>query len=274
MLGNILGDTVGSVYEFANIYTLDFPFLGSHNAPTDDTVCTVAVADWLIHGGDPATVMRQWCMGYPNANYGPLFRQWLESDKEPAYGSWGNGAPMRIGASALWFKTPRDAYLAADEMTNISHNHAESIHAARAVVAMQRHAWAGVSRSRLIQVAKTFYGDAVLQSVSTLRGRQGPHFDPGAKGTMVQALVCVLASGSVEEAIRNCVSIGGDCDTSACIAGGIAEAMFGFPDEWLAPLMERIPKDMRRIIVQWYAQRACSPIVLDPQLETVPFYFD
>lgn len=271
MFGNILGDTVGSVYEYNNIYTKDFPFIGTHNYPTDDTVCSVAIADWLLHGGDVARTMRQWCQGYPSANYGPMFRNWVEDESAEPYGSKGNGAPMRVGAVALWYAKAEDAYAAATDVTNITHNDPESIHAVKAVVAMQRYAAKGARMDELRKVATKFYGNDVLIDMDTLRNRQGPHFDPCSKGTAIQAIVCFLNSESVEDAIRNCVSIGGDCDTSACIAGGIAEAFYGFPEEWLEPLMARVPLEMRTIVINYYGQRAIKPIVFDAKLLRIPF---
>lgn len=274
MFGNILGDVVGSVYEFKNIYHKDFAFLGYDNYPTDDTICSVAVADWLVNGGEIAHVMRQWCMGYPSASYGPMFRNWLDEDNAGPYGSKGNGAPMRVGATALWFDDAKEAYAAAEEVTNITHNDPDCIHSVRAVVALQRYAAKGADLDTLRDVAKKFYGDSVLVDMDTMRNRQGPHFDPLAKGTTIQAIVCFLNSTSLEDTIRNCISIGGDCDTSACIAGGIAEAYYDFPDKWLEPLMVRVPVEMREIALEYYQKRAVKPRTFDRKLLDIPFEDD
>lgn len=271
MFGNILGDVVGSVYEFSNIYTKDFPLFKCDSYPTDDSICSVAVADWLVNGGEIAQVMRQWCQGYPSANYGPMFRSWMEDNDAQPYGSRGNGAPMRVGATALWFEDAEQAYLAAQEVTNITHNDPECIHSVKAVVALQRYAAKGADMTTLRNVAHKFYGDAVLVDMETMRDRQGPHFDPLAKGTTIQAIVCFLNSTSLEDAIRNCVSIGGDCDTSACIAGGIAEAYYGFPDELIEPLMARVPVELRQVAIAYYANRAIKPITFDEAILGIPF---
>lgn len=271
MLGNVLGDTVGSVYEFNNIYHKEFEFIGRDCYPTDDSICSVAVADWLLQKSDMAFTMRQWCQGYPSAGYGPMFRDWLENTDAGPYGSRGNGAPMRVGPIALWFKSAQAAYEAAVQATMITHNDPECYHAVKAVVALQRYAASGASMAELTRIAQQFYGDAVLTSLDVLRNRQGPHFDPFAKGTTVQAIVCFLHSTGVEDTIRNCISIGGDCDTSACIAGGIAEAYYGFPDEWYEPLMQRVPVEMREVIFTYYAKRALKPMTLDRTLLEIPF---
>lgn len=247
MLGAILGDIVGSVYEFNNIVRqTDFPLFKNDSAATDDTICTVACMDWLIHGKDPALVLRQWCNGYPAGGYGPLFYSWLTDSDAEAYGSFGNGAVMRISPVALWFKTASDVYDSTIIFTGISHNHDDSFKSALLLNGIIRLCVAGADKTRIKESARAYYGTKIDLSIEDLYNRTPPFFDVTAKGTLLHALICFLNTDNFEESLRYGVSIGGDSDTVCAVIGAISEAYYGFPVEYLEPVFARLSDECAR----------------------------
>ncbi|MCQ2393607.1 MAG: ADP-ribosylglycohydrolase family protein [Kiritimatiellae bacterium] len=236
MLGAILGDIVGSRYEWHNIKSKTFDLMTHHCRPTDDSVMTLAIANALLAcdgklnglGGTVIRSMQNLGNAYPNAGYGGSFIRWLSSADPQPYNSWGNGAAMRVSPCA-WAATSLDEALRLSEcVTAVTHNHPEGIKGAAAVTAAIYLARTGSSildiRDHLV---KNYYPlDFTLDDI-----RPGYAFDVSCQGSVPQALEAFLESTSFEDAIRNAISIGGDSDTIAAITGSIAEAYYGIPGD-------------------------------------------
>ena len=228
MLGAITGDIVGSIYEHRNIKTKEFPFFGRRCAFTDDTVCTVAVADCLMADGDFADYLRRYVQRHPDRGYGGMFRRWALSDSGP-YDSWGNGSAMRVSPVAHVARDERELLDLAERSSSVTHNHPSAVAGARAVALTMWMARTGADATTIRrEVAERFEYD-LSQTVDEIRPHYG--FDVSCAGTVPQAITCALEGTDYEDAVRNAISIGGDSDTIGCITGGIAEVMFGVPKE-------------------------------------------
>jgi ADP-ribosyl-[dinitrogen reductase] hydrolase len=245
MLGAIIGDIVGSVYEKRNYRAKDFEPLFHPNARfTDDTVCTIAVADALLHGKKPTQALQEWCRRYEDTGgWGQRFALWIADDDPKPYQSWGNGAAMRISAVGFLARTEDESIQWADYFTVVTHDQVDAIAAARAVsLAIY---WAIANR-----LAKRF-GYNLEQTPDEIRPTY-KHTETGA-GSVSQAIVCALQSTSYEDALRNAVSIGGDSDTIAAIAGSIAEALHGIPEEVRSAGLNYLPSDMKTVVEAFYS---------------------
>lgn len=255
MLGSIIGDIVGSVYEFNNYRAKDFePFFHSKAAFTDDTVCTVAVADALIHNKCPAQTLKSWGERYwSNGGWGRSFALWLGSDSLEPYGSYGNGAAMRVAPAGLLAKSLEEALSLSVKVTEVTHNHPEGLRGAAATASAVYLARNGISADEIRRyITKQFCYD-LSRTVDEIR--PGYVFNETCQRTVPEALTCAFEATSFEDAIRNAISIGGDSDTIAAIAGGVAEARFGVPDQFAAHAWARLPTDMRKVLTAMY--RAC-----------------
>ena len=231
MIGAIIGDIVGSIYEWERIKTKKFDFFSPECHITDDSVCTAAAGDILLHDRPAAPTMQEWCRRYPGAGYGGKFKLWIEEQDPRPYGSYGNGAAMRVSPAAF---LNRDADLstalaAADRVTLITHDHDEGIKGARATVHAIWLAYGGENANRIRETVARVYGYDLSRSVDDIR--PGYSFDETCQGTVPEALTCALESENFEDAVRNAVSLGGDSDTLAAIAGSVAEALHGIPRE-------------------------------------------
>lgn len=234
MKGAIIGDIVGSVYEFNNIKTKAFPLWSPAGKFTDDSVMTVAVAMALMEGTDDrdrlldavTDYMHDYGNRYRHRGYGDRFRRWLRSTDPQPYNSWGNGAPMRCSAAGWIAGTPEEAYDLGGLTAAPTHNHPESYKAAGVTSMLIWHARHGMPKDQLCELAEKYYTLPVLDDI-----RDEYTFDVSCMGTMPVALSAFFESTDFEDAIRNAVSIGGDSDTIAAITGSIAEAYYGTPDK-------------------------------------------
>ena len=255
MLGAIIGDIVGSVYEWNRIKTKEFPFLTDACFFTDDTVCPVAVADILLHGLPPAETLQNWCRRYPDCSYGGNFGYWIYEDPPEPYHSYGNGAAMRVSPAAFLNRDDLDAALsAADTVTEITHNHPEGMKGARATTHAIWLAFQGERPEAIRQTIATVYDYNLSRTVDTTRPAYD--FNESCQGTVPQAITCALESDSFEDAVRNAISLGGDADTLAAIAGAIAEAMHGIPEtfkEHAVPRYFTDASDMLEITQKLYS---------------------
>lgn len=254
MLGAIIGDVVGSVYEARPIKTKDFPLLGPGSTFTDDTVCTVAVADWLMDGGgeEPAAALRRWCRRYPGAGYGGMFYRWIMTDGMPGYGSWGNGAAMRVSPCGWLAASLEEALAAAERATNVSHDHPEAVRGAQAVAATVWWAREGREPADVRRRVEERFGYDLRPTVDEIRPGYG--FDVSCAGTVPPALISALKAEGFEDAVRNAVSLGGDADTLACIAGAVAEPLFGVPDALAEVVAPRLGADIRATLARFAAR--------------------
>jgi len=253
MLGAIIGDVVGSVYEFDNHRSKCFePFFHSESFYTDDTICTVAVADALVHGRHPAHALKEWGTRYwDNGGWGRSFAMWLGSDSLEPYNSYGNGAGMRVSSAAFLATSLVEALEYSDHVTAVTHNHPEGMKGARATT----HAiWLSLHDSPVeeirSEIAQT-YGYNLSRTIDEIRPTY--RFNESSQGTVPEAIICALSAQSYEDAIRNAISIGGDSDTLATICGPIAEARFGLPGAMVQHVCNQLPTDIKEVMAATYA---------------------
>ncbi len=260
MLGAVIGDMVGSVYEWDNRKSKDFsPFFHARSHPTDDSVLTIAVADVLLNKRSPVHAFKDWGRRYPESGWGGHFKRWLFSDETAPYGSFGNGAAMRVSPTALVGKTLDETLASARRVTEITHDHPEGIKGATATAHAIFLAYEGVELAEIRAVIQEAYGYDLERTVDGIR--PGYKFDVTCQGSVPEALICVFEGTGFEDAIRNAISIGGDSDTLAAIAGGFAEARFGIPPEIAAEAWHRLPPDMRGILETLYKNTHRPPPV-------------
>ena len=274
MLGAIIGDTVGSVYEFNNIKTTNFPLFDPQCNYTDDSIMTMAVAQWLLtdpqHGMDTLeTIFLDFAKKYPcpMGGYGGGFSRWLfhpealgdygGRDFKPGtrhpYNSFGNGAAMRCSANSWMFDTLEETERVAGLSAAITHNHPEGIKGARstsAAIFMARH---GASKEEIREYISAKYGYNLNRTCDEIRPVYD--WDSSCQGTVPEAMIAFMDSTDFESAIRLAVSLGGDSDTLACITGGIAEAFYkDIPDDIALKIWELIPDDFKAVFRKMEAQ--------------------
>ena len=268
MLGAIIGDTVGSVYEFHNIKTTDFPLFDTRSNYTDDSIMTMAVADWLLtdpqHGMD---TLEASFLGFakkypcPMGGYGGGFHRWLfhpeslydyEGDqqaeaKRRPYNSFGNGAAMRCSANGWMFDTIEETERVAGLSAAITHSHPEGIKGSQstsAAIFMARH---GASKEEIRNYITAKYGYNLNRTCDEIRPVYD--WDSSCQGTVPEAMVAFFDSTDFESAIRLAVSLGGDSDTLACITGGIAEAFYQkIPNGISLKIWQLLPEDFKAIL--------------------------
>ena len=257
MIGAIIGDIVGSIYEFHNIKTKQFPLFSPRCEPTDDSIMSLAVAKSILEAeGDLEALSRHavanmlWLGNrYPGAGYGGRFYQWLKRGKytlnpEP-YNSFGNGSAMRVSPCGFAAATLDEAVMTARVTAEVTHNHPEGIKGAEATAAAIFLAKTGSS----IPEIKAYIVEHYYPMRFTLdQIRPDYRFDVSCQGSVPQALEAFFESTSYEDAIRNAVSIGGDSDTIACIAGGIAEAYWGVPDPIRKEAMQFLDDTQKKLL--------------------------
>lgn len=252
MLGALVGDIAGSVHEFANQRSKDFPFFAEGSDFTDDSVLTLAVAEALLDDRPPARALLDWGRRYPGRGYGGRFARWLEEGDLAPYGSYGNGAAMRVSPAALLAGTLEEALDLARAVTVVTHDHPEGLKGALATAHAIFLAREGRGPGEIRQAIEMRYGYDLDRSVDAIR--PGYSFDETCQRTVPEAIVCALEARGFEDAIRNAISLGGDADTLAAIAGPIAEARFGIPEDLARGALERVSAPMRRLLGRAYAR--------------------
>lgn len=250
MLGAIIGDIVGSRFEFDKIYKTDFELFTSECAFTDDSICTVAVADAIIRDEEFGKVLHEWCRRYPypKGGYGGSFARWVYSNSPQPYGSFGNGSAMRVSPCG-WLPTRKDALRMAKISAECTHNHPEGIKGAQCVADCIYLARNQKDKAQLREMVQEQYGYNLNLTCDEIRRTSS--FDETCQVTVPQAIVCFLESIDFESAIRLAVSIGGDSDTIAAITGSIAEAYYGIPQPIKEKAWSYLDDDMKRVITQF-----------------------
>ena len=246
MLGAIIGDIVGSPYEFGSDKSKHFPLFVKESRPTDDSIMTIAVGCACVEADCNnedmfksvlAKKMREIGLLYPNAGYGDRFYKWMIFNEKEAYGGTTNGSAMRVSPTAWAANTLEAVERLAKWSAEITHSGADGIAGAQAVAAAVFLARTGVSKEKIRAYIEEKYYDLNF-TVDQIRPYY--HHSMECEKSVPQAIVCFLESTDFEDAIRNAVSLGGDCDTQACIAGAIAEAFYGIPDELQEEVFEYI----------------------------------
>jgi ADP-ribosylglycohydrolase len=265
MIGAIIGDIVGSIYEFDNIKTKDFELFGPHPTAkatnttngfsdaqcrfTDDTVLTVAVAEWLLDGPEENLVeyFSKWyarCGG--NRSYGGMFERWINQwDRQP-YNSYGNGSAMRVSATA-WLSEDKAQTLAlAKSSAEVTHSHPEGIKGAQATALAIWLARQGGNVDSIRKAVAEFAGYDLSENVDEIR--EWYYFNETCQKTVPQAIICALEAADFEDAIKNAISIGGDSDTVGAITGSIAEAMFDVPVDIVAKGRAYLSDEINQVV--------------------------
>ena len=270
MIGSIIGDIVGSVYEFDNIKTKEFPFFQSRQAYTDDSILTFATADWLMNGGDSGSYYLKYALEnpYPMGSYGTGFIQWVHLANRgimKPYNSCGNGSAMRVGPVGWACSSKEEILQKAKESAECTHNHPEGIKGAQATALCIFMARRGDEKEAIREGISHEFGYDLSLSVDEIRDRYSWSGIDGAgdggtcQGSVPQAIVCALEADSLEDAVRNAVSIGGDSDTIACIAGSIAEALYGVPQSLRDQALSYLPEKFK-VLISRFEERFGVPL--------------
>lgn len=253
MLGAIAGDVIGSVYERDNVRHKQFELFGPGSRFTDDTVLTVALAHALLSGEAPGVVMREFHARYPEAGFGPTFRAWVAAGEGAAAPrSDSNGAVMRISPVAHAFDTLEAVLAAAERFTVVTHDHPEAVRGAQATAAAVFLARRGATKAQLREHIEQHFGYDLARPLQAWRAGFG--FDLSCAGTVAPALRAFLEAEDFEDAVRNAVSLGGDSDTLASVAGAVAEAHFGgVPPHIADAVRQRLDAPLRTVVRRFRA---------------------
>lgn len=255
MLGAIIGDIIGSPYEFSNTHDPRFPLFSSGCSFTDDSICTVAVADALLAGErlDFAPSLLRWCHLFPNPKgaYGGSFNRWLASPNPQPYFSWGNGAAMRVSPVAMVAHSEAECIRLAIATAQCTHNHPEGLVGAMVTALicwrLRLHAFRADALAECEQVMLRFYGSDWASHLPA-----PGFFDETCQGCVPLAFSLLRASSGFEDAIRRAVLYGGDSDTLGAIVGAMAEAAFGIPQPIADEALSRLPDSMQAVVLEFY----------------------
>lgn len=247
MLGAIIGDIVGSRFEFNNHRSTEFQFFHKDCQFTDDTICTVAVAEAILHNYSFEEALIKWCNKYrgPKGGYGGMFGQWVAGNIKGPYNSFGNGSAMRVSACG-WLPQLKDAIEWARESAVITHNHPEGIKGAQCISDLIWRLRNGQKKAYIKVHVEGAYGYNLNTTCDQIRPVN--KFNETCQVTVPQAIVCFLESEDFETAIQLAVSIGGDTDTIAAITGSLAEAAYGIPEWMVEKALTYLPDDMKKVI--------------------------
>lgn len=241
VLGAIAGDMIGVPYEWycKNNKEIpeNFPLWTDKSHFSDDTVMTIAVAEWLLNRGNLTKIMQKWGRIYRNAGYGHLFGKWIDSDNPQPYDSFGNGSAMRVSPVGCAFDSLQSTLIVAEESASVSHNHPEGVKGAQCVA---EAIWYALRDEKFISSAYNYDISRTPEEII----KSGYKFDSTCQGSVPEAICCFLNSHSYEETIRNAIMLRGDADTQAAIAGSIAAAYWGVPQDIRDECLERLPDDM------------------------------
>ena len=250
MLGALVGDIVGSVYEFHNVKYTDFEMFTPWTNFTDDSVMTLAVAKWLMEDESRsmqglAYYMQELGKKYPNAGYGGNFSAWLYQEHPQPYNSWGNGSGMRASPVGLYARTLDEALALAAVTAAVTHNHPEGVKGAQAIAASMFLCREGKSKEEIRDYVERVFDYDLHRKIEDIRPSYS--FDVSCQGSVPEAIIAFLEGNDFEEVIRLAVSIGGDSDTIACMAGAIAACLYPIHD-WMAEKCDAVLTDELRQI--------------------------
>ncbi len=251
MLGAIVGDIIGSAYEFTEQKRHDFELLPHGSRFTDDSVMTIAVAHWLcnyIEEDHPQEklieTMQMFGRKYPFAGYGSSFNSWLWSENPQPYNSWGNGAAMRVSPVGLYAETLDEALELAKRTAEVSHNHPEGIKGAQAVAAAVWMAKHKHTKDEIRDYLTNKFQYNLARTVDKIRPTY--QWDVSCQGSVPESIICFLEGKDFVDVVRLAVSLGGDADTMACIAGSIAACIYPIPEEIFKKCMEMLPAELQK----------------------------
>ena len=252
LMGAVCGDIMGSPYEYWRSRTKKYDFnpFPPRAKFTDDTVMSIAVADWVMHGGSVGAYLQKWGRKYPNAGFGGMFRQWLKEEDPEPYNSFGNGSAMRVSAVGCAFDTLEETLKKAKESAEATHNHPEGVKGAQATAAAIFKARTGRSKEEIKNYISETFGYDLSRTCKDIRPKY--KFDATCQGSVPESIICFLESNDYEDCVRLAVSMGGDADTMGAIAGSIAAAFYGeIPVTILEKCWNKLPDDIRQIITEF-----------------------
>lgn len=276
MYGAIAGDIIGSTFERgiwsghgwqarcigydvtptrgdrSNACALDFELFAPGSFPTDDSIETIAVMQWLLDGGDLAKLLREYFRRYPEAGFGSKFAEWAAADTDAPCGSFGNGAAMRVSPVAYVASSEVEVLALAESSARVTHGTPDAIAGAQAVALAVFYARKQMPKEQIAAELSKRFGYDLQTPIDTLR--QGYRFSSLCPLTVPAAIRAFLETTSVETAIRRAISLGGDSDTIASIAAAIAEAYYGIPEEFVTAVRALLPSELR-LVVDRFLQR-------------------
>ncbi|NPA42559.1 MAG: hypothetical protein GXO27_00825 [Chlorobi bacterium] len=254
LTGAVIGDIAGSVYEFFPVKHKDVPLFDPDADFTDDTVMTVAVADAIMNGKDFTDTLRDYGRRYPGRGYGSRFSIWLSTPVPMPYGSYGNGSAMRVSPAGEWARTLDEALDLARRSAEITHNHPEGIRGAQATAAAVWLAKHGASKDEIRRQITDRFRYNLDFTIDELRPQY--RFHETCQRTVPPAIVAFLDSHDFEDAVRLAISLGGDADTLAAIAGSMAAAYYKhIPEFMLEEAARRLPDEFIRILQEFEARK-------------------
>ena len=253
IIGAIAGDIIGSTHEFHPIKTKEFSLFNKRSKFTDDTIMTLAVAQWLLTDKDSkeelVKQLQYYGNEYPHGGYGRMFKNWLQTENPEPYGSWGNGSAMRVSPVAWVGETLEEVQKLAKLSSIVTHNHPEGVKGALATADAIYLARLGSSKEEIKTHVELRYGYDLDRTVDEIR----PYykFDVSCQGCVGESIICFLEAEDYEDTIRNCISLGGDADTMAAIAGGIASAYWEVPNDIHSKSINRLSDDLLDVLIEF-----------------------
>ena len=264
MFGVILGDITGSVREFFPFKSKEISVPPSDGFLTDDTCLTIATAECLLTGKDYATAYQETFHRHPNVGYGHNFARWGTGEIQGPYNSWGNGSAMRVAPVAYARDSAEEVLAEAKRSAEVTHNHPEGIQGAQATALCVYMARTGASKADIRnEIVRRFNYD-LNRTLDEIRPEYS--FDVSCQGSVPESILSFLESNSLDDAIRNAVSLGGDADTMACIAGGIAEAFYGPPNATQIGFCSRLLTPLQQDTVRRFADEFGTTPVVSPAI--------
>ena len=252
MLGAMIGDIVGSVFEWDNIKSTEFPFFSPKGFFTDDSVLTAATAQAILSGTSYTEAYQDFSRRYPGRGYGGNFQHWIYADDPQPYNSWGNGSAMRVSPVGFAYNRIEDVLEQAERSAEVTHDHPEGVKGAQAAALAVFLARQKVSKKEMRTEIANRFGYDMDRSLDQIRPVY--IYDVSCQGSVPEAISAFLESTDFEDAIRKAISIGGDSDTIACITGGIAEACYGIPEEIAQQAYAYLPEEFLGIIEDFWGK--------------------
>ncbi len=250
MLGSIIGDIIGSTYEFKNADRYDFDPFPKGSSFTDDTVLIAAIADAILNSRDYAETIREYALKYPGRGYGGWFSQWIYMDNPQPYNSFGNGSAMRVSPIGWAFDSLGETLEEAEKSAEITHNHREGKKGAKVVAASIFLARTGHDKKEIKKFVEKSYHYKLNRTLAEIKPFYS--FNETCQKTVPEALICFLESENFEDAVRKAIWLGGDSDTLACITGGIAEAYYKeIPHEWIEKSISILDDKLIEVVDQF-----------------------
>ena len=253
IIGAIAGDIIGSTHEFHPIKTKEFSLFNKRSTFTDDTIMTLAVAQWLLNDKDSkeelVKQLQYFGNKYPHGGYGRMFKNWLQTENPKPYGSWGNGSAMRVSPVAWVGESLEEVQKLAKLSSIVTHDHPEGVKGALATADAIYLARLGSSKEEIKTHVEIRYGYDLDRTVDEIRPNY--KFDVSCQGCVGESNICFLEAEDYEDTIRNCISLGGDADTMAAIAGGIASAYWEVPRNIHYKAIHRLDYDLLNVLIEF-----------------------